>query len=232
MILCIKTGMSSELAVAEQYAAPDVLNLTGTQTVATLQQNVPADCGGIISFGLCGGLAPEFDAGGNPQCVVGQAFIYDRVATPDAVHQCDAAWRQRLFAATRYFERSCWSSGEFNTANDAAQRAALFAQTGCWVIDDETRAVAEFAAARGIPFIGLRVVSDGAEDNLPPAVINALNPDGSDDVEAVLESVLEDPAQILALIETAQEFQKSIAELRTAAITVGPHFQWQAEAAP
>jgi len=225
MSLCVKTGMSSEYAVAKKFAAADVVVLTGTQTVADLQQNVPQDCAAIISFGLCGGLAPEYDAG-NAQCVVAQAFIYDRVVTPDAVYPCDAAWRQRLFAATKYFERGCWSSGAFNTANDEAQRAALFAQSGCWIIDDETRAVAEFAAARAIAFIGLRVVSDGAEDNLPPAVINALNPDGTDNLQAVIASVIADPAQLPALVKTAQEFELSLAELRTAAQSVGPMFQW------
>ncbi len=226
MMLCVKTGMSSEYAVAKQFAAPDVVVLTGTQTVADLQKNVPQDCAAIISFGLCGGLAPERSSPA-PMAQIGQAFIYDRVVTPSGTLFANQTWRRALFVSTKYYECPCWSSGEFNTANDESQRAALFAQTGCWVIDDETRAVAEFAAARSIAFIGLRVVSDGAEDNLPPGVINALNPDGTDNLEAVVASVITDPAQLPGMVKTAQEFELSIAELRTAAKAAGPNFQWE-----
>jgi hypothetical protein len=216
-VIAVKTGMSSEYAVAKQYAAPDVLVLTGEQTVSSLIVNIPYTCTGIISFGLCGGLSER--------ALIGQAFIYDTVVTPAQSLTCDVAWRKRLFAASKYYECHCWSSGNFNTANTIAERAQLFAQTGCEVIDDETYAVAQFAQIRNIPFIGLRVVSDGAEDNLPPAVINALNPNGTDDIPAVIASVISDPEQLPALIRTAQEFEKSIAELRTAAIAAGPTFQ-------
>ena len=216
-MIVVKTGMASEYAVAKEYAAPDVLVLTGKQTIANLVVNVPPACTGIISFGLCGGLADI--------AKIGQAFIYDVVQTPAGNFICDEAWRKRLFAATKYYECHCWSSGSFNTANTVAERAQLYAQTGCEVIDDETFAVAQFAASWNSPFIGLRVVSDGAEDNLPPAVINALNPNGTDDIPAVIASVISDPDQIPALIKTAQEYEKSIAELRTAAIAAGPTFQ-------
>ena len=210
--------MSSEYQVAKQYAAPGTLILTGLQTVGTLQTVVPTNCEAIISFGLCGGLSP--------QAQIGQAFICDTLVTPKGDFQADVAWRKRLFAATKYYERHWWSSDAFNTANTVAEREQLLAQTGCWIIDDETYAVAQFAQARGIPFQALRTVSDGAEDNLPQAVIDALNPDGSDDLEAVLLSVIKDPIQIPDLLKTAEEYYKSLAELNTAAIAIGPQFQW------
>lgn len=217
--LCIKTGMASEYNIAMRFARPGTQVLTGLQTADSLHKLVPDTCKAIISFGLCGGLAPEAQ--------IGQAFIYDRVVTPTTMYPANIAWRKRLFAATRYYERGCWSTGDFNTANDEQQRADLFNKSGgCWIIDDETYAVARFAAERGISWIGLRVVSDGAEDNLPPAVLNALNPDGTDNIWNVLESVVSDPAQIPALIKTATEANKSLAELRTAALQAGPDLQW------
>lgn len=57
--------------------------------------------------------------------------------------------------------------------------------------------------------------------------MNALNPNGSDNLEAVIASVIGDPAQVPALIKTAGEYQQSLATLRTAAVQVGPHFQWE-----
>lgn len=220
-MLCVKTGMASEYAVAKQFAAADVQLLTGVQTVADLETHVAADCRAIISFGLCGGLSP--------QAQIGQSFIYSACVTPDAVIAADAAWSHRLFSATRYYERKVFSSGLFNTANSIAQRADLLRTHGCWIIDDETRAVAEFAQGRGIAWAGLRVVSDGAEDELPPTVVNALNPDGTANIEAVVASVVQNPAQLPALIQTAREFEFSIAELRTAAHAIGPHFQWRTQ---
>lgn len=210
--------MSVEAAIVKKYASPDILQLTGEYTVDALDKAVPPEIEAIISVGVCGGLSPAAQ--------IGQAFIYDRVVTPDGTYAADPSWAHRLFTATRYYERGCWSSGQFNTANTEEQRARLFANSGCWVIDDESFAVAEFAQLRGISFIGLRTVSDGAEDNLPPAVINALNPDGTDNLRAVIESVVEDPLQIPDLIKTALEAKKSFDELETACIAVGANFQW------
>lgn len=218
MSLVVKTGMQTELSIAKKYAASGTLVLTGEFTPATLDIAVPLDCTALISLGVCGGLAPEAQ--------IGQAFIYDAVVTPDGTLTADVPWRKRIFAATKYYERHCWSSGQFNTANTIAQRADLYAKTGCAIIDDETYAVAMVAEKRGIPWIGLRTVSDGAEDNLPPAIINALNPDGSDNLWNVIASIAGDPAQVPSLMETAVNAKRSFDELETACIQVGPHFCW------
>lgn len=218
MSLVVKTGMVVERSIAIKYAASGTLVLTGEYTPETLDAAVPHDCTGIISIGVCGGLSPKAQ--------IGQAFIYDAVVTPDATFLADVEWRKRLFAATKYYERHCWSSGQFNTANTIAQRADLFAKTNCAIIDDETYAVAMVAQKRGIAWIGLRTVSDGAEDNLPPAIVNALNPDGSDNLWNVIASIAGDPAQVPSLIETAINAKRSFDELETACIQAGPHFCW------
>ncbi|HEX4409648.1 MAG TPA: hypothetical protein VH206_12830 [Xanthobacteraceae bacterium] len=217
--LVIKTGMTVEQQIARKYAAEGILVLTGAFTPETLDQAVPQDCKAILSLGVCGGLADS--------ALIGQAFICSTLVTPDGEFEADVDWRRRLFGATRYYECHWWSSGNFNTANTVAERAALVKQTGCAVIDDETFAVAAVAKKRGIAFQALRTVSDGAEDNLPPAVVNALNPDGSDNLYSVIASVAQDPTQIPALIQTAIEAKKSFDELETACIQVGPNFQWQ-----
>lgn len=224
--LVVKVGMKQELAVARAYARPGIPIISGAGlSVDALDPLVPKETKAIISFGLCGGLAPL--------ARIGQAFIYSAVKTPNGSIACDDAWVKRLFAATRYFVSACWSSGELNTANTIAQRAELYRDSGCSIIDDESRAVAELAARRGIRFAGLRVISDGAEDSLPPAVINALNPDGTDNIWNVIESLFTEPIdpvtkefQIGEIVRTIREFNVSIAELRTAALAAGKDFQW------
>jgi adenosylhomocysteine nucleosidase len=216
--LVVKTGMTVEQTIVRKYVAPGTLVLTGEYTANALDEAVPSDCEAIISVGVCGGLAPA--------ARIGQAFIYDSIYTPACIYGCDPAWRQRLFAVTKYYERLCYSSGQFNTANNPVQRAQLYHSTGCWIIDDESYAVAQFASKRKIAFIGLRTVSDGATDTLPPAVVNALNPDGSTNLWNVLASVVAEPSQIPALIQTALNAKRSYDELATACIAVGPNFQW------
>lgn len=227
--LVIKTGMVIEQQIAQRYAAPGTLVLTGEYTATGLDAAVPQDCKAILSLGVCGGLAPAAE--------IGQAFIYDRIVTGLGNEQtflCDVGWRKRLFSATRYYERGCWSTGQFNTANTIAQRSALYTTTNCWVIDDESFAVAQFAAKRGIACIGLRTVSDGAQNNLPPAVLNALNPDGTDNLWDVVQSLFTEPIdpvtkqlQITELLQTAANAKRSYDELETACIQVGPNFQWE-----
>lgn len=224
MTLWIKTGMDVEDRVAKTYAAKDVLVLTGEYTADQLAALRPQNCSGIVSFGLCGGLWTGAQ--------IGQAFIYDTIVTPTASFACDAAWRRRLFAATKYYEAHCWSSGDFNTANTVEERAALYSRTRCQVIDDESFAVAEFASRLGVPLMGLRVVSDGAEDDLPPAVLDALNSNGTTNIWDVVDSLFTEPIdpatkqlQVAELIKTAGEYNTSVAELRTAIVQAGPQLQ-------
>jgi adenosylhomocysteine nucleosidase len=216
--LVIKTGMAVEDKIVRRFAAPDAMCLTGSISVDDLDKMIGPDCEAIISVGVCGGLSPFVQ--------VGQAVICSTLLTPNGQYVADPAWRERLFAATKYYEVRWWSSGAFNTANTVLERRQLCGQTGCKVIDDETVAVAEFAKRRGIAFQALRTVSDGAEDNLPPAVLNALNADGSDNIWNVVKSVVTDPEQIPALVKTAIEAKKSYDELRTACLAVGSEFQW------
>jgi adenosylhomocysteine nucleosidase len=219
MTLCVKTGMASEYKVAKQFAAPDVTVLTGMWTADQLGVKLGKDCSAIISFGLCGGLSPL--------AMVGDGFICKDLITPNGKMRADDAWAERLIGTTRYRVKDWWSSGQFNTANNYQERTQLYTKTQAWVIDDETYAVAEFAHRRGIPFQALRVVSDATTDNLPPAVVDALNADGTDNIEAVIESVEHNPFQIPALIKTAMEFGKSMAELRLAITHAGAMFGWQ-----
>lgn len=218
MPLVVKTGMSSETCIARKYASPDVAVLTGSWTVEQLEVNIGPKFNAILSFGLCGGLVGI--------AAVGQGYLCHTLKTPDGDFIGDPEWRRRLTQATGYMACDWWSSGQFNTANDAEQRDALFRKTGAWVIDDETYAIAQFAKRRGIPFQALRVVSDSINDDLPPAVVNALNANGTDNIVEIIESVCHDPFQIPSLIKTAMEYGKSLAELRAAAVHVGSTFQW------
>jgi len=217
-MLVIKTGMASEFRVAKKYAAADVLVLTGILTVDALRKSVPSNARAIISLGLCGGLAPSI--------AVGDVVLAGIVDTPDGEYETDRGWTQRLYECTGALGVRWWSSGDFNTANNKIERDALFAKTRCQVIDDETFAVAQFAKERKLALAALRSVSDGEHDNLPPAVVDALNANGTDNLEAVIWSVVTDPLQVPALVKTALEYKKSMDALDRVCRQVGSNFQW------
>ena len=188
-----------------------------------LTRHLSKDCDAILTLGVCGGLAPNDH---DVPIQIGQAFIYDRCVTPNGSYEADPAWRKRFFAATKYYEAPVFSSGQFNTANTADQRAALFAKYGCPLIDDETFAVAQVAQKRCIAWGGVRVVSDITTSNLPPAVIDALNPNGTVNLWDIFTSLVGNPAQVPDLWQTAINGKRSFDELDTACIQAGPHFQW------
>ncbi|RYD75682.1 MAG: hypothetical protein EOP84_17935 [Verrucomicrobiaceae bacterium] len=49
----------------------------------------------------------------------------------------------------------------------AAEKEQAFRETGAWVVDMETDAVAAVCAKAGVPMLGVRAISDGARDPLP-----------------------------------------------------------------
>ena len=48
-----------------------------------------------------------------------------------------------------------------------AAKAELFARTGAWLVDMEQADIARVAADAGLPFVGVRIVSDEAHEDLP-----------------------------------------------------------------
>jgi len=60
-----------------------------------------------------------------------------------------------------------------------AAKGALHAATGAAIVDMETRAVAAAAAAADVPCLSVRVVSDAADDELPPDIQRLVAPQSS-----------------------------------------------------
>ena len=215
-MICLKTGMMNEYQVATKYAVTGTLILTGIKTVADLDCEVLPECEAIMSFGMCGGLRPKLP-------IVGQTVIATRLIGPNGeAYECDLAWRRKLFAITNYYAQPYYSSGLFNQANTPAQRAALYAQTNAWCIDDESLWVAQFAAKRNIPFAIMRNVSDAWNDDVS-ITSNILNASGGIDPMAVLKAVVTEPVN---MVKIGIHYEISQRALEAAAQKVGPSFGW------
>lgn len=162
----------------------------------------------LVSFGLAGGLDPSLAPGA---LVIPEAV---RLATGEAV-SADPALVARFGGPTHRL----MIAAEAPVA-DAAEKAALFAQTGAAAVDLESGAVAEVARSRGLPWAVVRGVCDPARRDLPRAALAALDPAGGGIAGMrVLAWVLRRPGQVPALLRLARDAaaaQRTLALVRLA----------------
>jgi Phosphorylase superfamily len=210
--------MRNEYDIAMRYTSRDyALVLTGIQTLTDLERHVPASCEAIMSFGMCGGLRR-----GAP--TVGQTVLASYLTGPNGeTYSCDTFWRLRLHERTQCNAQPYYSSGRFNEANTPAQRAAIYAKTGAWCIDDESLFVAQFARLRGIPFVIARNVSDQWNDDVS-VTAGILNSQGQPQPLEVIRALFKEP---LSLVRIGLDYRRSQAGLEQLAKDIGPGFEWK-----
>jgi hypothetical protein len=100
---------------------------------------------------------------------------------------------------------------------NALDKAKLRRQGGAVLVDMESHVAAQVAAARGLPFGVVRVVSDKATASLPQAVLAGLAEDGSMNLMGVLGALARDPRQFPALIRTGRDADAAFKALNVAA---------------
>jgi adenosylhomocysteine nucleosidase len=172
----------------------------------------------LMSFGLAGGLDPKLAAGSMvfPTAVISRSGLVFLTSTE---------WLGRLNAAVQDLGPVC--AGNLLTSAQAiesvADKAAAFHDTGAVAVDMESLAVAQVAAARGVPFVAVRVIVDTAADALPRAVMSA-SCSGQVHIWRLLGAIARDPAELGALIRLAGRYRTATRRLTAvarAALPVG-----------
>ena len=102
-----------------------------------------AGCGGLISFGVAGGLAPNLKPG---DCVIGSAVI-DKETT----RATDTRWARRLSAVIPGSIQGT-IVGVREPIAHADEKQALHEQTGAVAVDMESHVVARAAEQHGVPW--------------------------------------------------------------------------------
>ncbi len=129
-----------------------------------------ADAGAhaLLSFGLAGGLDPALGPG---QVVIPRAVI----GRDGAKFTASPEWREGLYAAIAAQRPIAAGEllGSAAAIDTVAGKSEAFRDTGAVAVDMESLAVAQVAAARGLPFVAVRVIVDAASDALPRAVVAA-----------------------------------------------------------
>lgn len=161
---------------------------------------VAAGAKSLISFGLAGGLDPDFRPG----------FIIVPMAVVEAgrIRPTNAALSDMLGG---------WFGGMLYAGDDIAatteQKSALAKSTLCSAIDLESGAVARVAERHTIPFAVIRAICDPADRNLPPAAMAALDAKGAIAFLRVAASILAHPLQLPGLIALGRDAARARAAL-------------------
>lgn len=198
------TGLRRERSIV---TGPEVQAVAGggdhARLEALLDQLASRTCG-IISIGIAGGLAPQLR--------VGDWVVADAVLVDSEPVMTDRSWTRRLAASLPGAVRGL-QIGSDRMVTESAEKANLHRATGAVAVDMESHIVSRVAGRHRLPFAVARVISDTAHHTLPPAARVGMKSDGRVDLFAVLRSLLGDPRQLPALIQTGIEAERAFKAL-------------------
>lgn len=214
-MLIVVTGMQREARIVGRGGETVISGGDVAGLAEKIERATSRGARALVSAGICGGLAPALS--------VGSIVIADAVIANDLHIPVDTRWANELASRLPQAVRGT-IAGSDAIVSAAVDKAALHRETGALAADMESHVAARVAAAHGLPFAALRVVSDSAVQSLPPAVARALGPDGSPRIGAVLASVAANPAQIPALIRTARDSERAFTTLLRCLDRVGVTF--------
>jgi adenosylhomocysteine nucleosidase len=165
---------------------------------------VSARVAALMTFGLAGALDPDLAAG--------TIILPGELISPDGTRLVTCkAWRERI-------ADSLGSVGAVRTdtlltsaraIETPREKAAAFRDTGAAAVDMESAAVAEVAAAHGLPFIAVRVIVDTAGDALPPSVV-AASRSGRVQIGRLIAALVAAPGEVAALIRLARRYRTAM----------------------
>ncbi|MFK7943483.1 MAG: adenosylhopane nucleosidase [Paracoccaceae bacterium] len=163
-----------------------------------------ADAGArlLVSWGIAGGLDPALASGA--------LVSAESVTTPDLSTYPLAT---KLLGSTS----DGLLVGSDVVVTSVAEKASLRARTGALAVDMETHKVAEVAAARALPCLAVRAISDPADRALPVLAASALNEDGRPRIGRVIKGLVRQPWELPCLVAAGRDSNRALATLRAAA---------------
>ena len=165
----------------------------GCEQTPLVTMLLPTDRG-VISFGICGGLAPGLGPGA---CVIASS-----VSDGTRAWATDKAWTQRL---ARLIPNAI--VGPFLGVDapilEVAAKSRLHKRHGAVAVDMESHVAAAAASARGLPLVVVRAVADEATCALTTAALAGRRADGSVNVAGVLAALGKQPGELVPLIRLA-----------------------------
>ena len=172
----------------------------------------------LLSFGLAGGLIPGLSSG--------EAVFSNRVILPDGSERAaSTVWRENLIGSTAGSDLSYRVGpvlGSERIITDTEQKRALGKETGALVVDMESHAVAEAAAAAGLPFMAIRAVSDTVDEALPRSALGVVDEKGRPKPLMVVSRLCLVPWEIPALLRVRRGTMAALGTLGRIVRILGP----------
>jgi adenosylhomocysteine nucleosidase len=211
--MIVVVGMAFEARIAESLGVPVVCGGDGQNLAVSLARAMAAGCGGLISFGVAGGLAPDLKPG---TCVIGSAILDDEQQRPT-----DARWAQRLM---RIIPGAVYGPivGVREPIAHASAKRALHQQTGALAVDMESHVVARAAAHHRVPVAAIRVVVDPAQRTIPRSALAGTRADGTIDPIGIMRSLLRYPRDLAGLMRMSLDARAARATLVRGSALLGP----------
>ena len=213
--MIVIAGLAFEARIAAGTGLRVICSGDGKDLAAKISRSITRDCRGLISFGVSGGLAPDLEPG---TCVIGSSII-----SSTGTHATDHAWSKRLVDTLPNTVYGPLMGVPAPVADPSAKRA-LHMQTGAVAVDMESHVVAGVAAARGLPMVAIRVVTDPAKRAIPKTAIAAMRHDGTVDVIAMMRSLFKTPSDLAGLLRVAMDARAARSTLRKGRLLLGARF--------
>ncbi len=224
--LGVVTGMQFEADIVRSQlakAAPDSIEVlcSGPSYAAskrTAERLLDQGCGALLSFGIAGALIEGLKSG-TLLMASGVTHWQDTVETdPDWLGRLSAGLDKTPFPT----ERGTLAHSDPPAVSPGDKRS-LHIQTKAMGVDMESFGVGEIARDRGVPFLTLRVVADGAARILPTAALDAANPDGTVSTRRALGTLAMRPWETMDLVRLGLQTGAARKTLRHLAMLATPH---------
>lgn len=182
-----------------------------------------ADCCGILSFGVAGGLDPALSPG--------DWVIAASVVSAAGRFVVDQVWTRALLAALPGAVHAD-ISGIDAPLPDPAAKVSLRRADATAAVDTESHIAAMFAARARLPFAAARVVLDPAWRRLPPVALLPLRPDGTADLGPALRSFWQTPSQLGHVLRILADARRAWVSLVHGRRLLGDHLAFPHAATP
>ena len=210
MTILVACGVTAEARTAASSEVRAVAGGGDATWLATALDGLAPRATAVVSWGLAGALGDGFDVG---DWVIGTGVAggFD--------HGCDAAWHDRVAAALPGAH-----AGRVHADGNLADppRKRHLAAGGAVAVDMESHVAARVAAAYGLPFLIIRVISDRIDDALPLAAQVAMGPRGTTDHRRLLASLARHPGQVPAFAAFAWRSVGCLGVLKAGRVRLGP----------
>jgi adenosylhomocysteine nucleosidase len=201
----------TECLAAAGVSSSDILTFAGVgreKATEGARRLLAEGAQALVSFGVCGGLAPHIRAG--------DLVLADAVVTADGRFETDRPWRAAIDGqvanAMAVVGGALLGVDAMIASVDA--KKALYEATGAVACDMESHAVAAVAQEAGVPFAVLRAVSDPDTHDVPGWVLKCLTGDGGISYRRLLKAIARRPLAVPAVIKLGSNSKKAFGTLR------------------